>query len=181
MKAAGYCVFETAIGRCGVAWTEGTPPAVKYFHLLEAKAGEAEKRLAARSGAQEGAPPAEIAALVEKVKKHLRGELQDFRDVAVDLSDAGEFDRLVLQAALRVPAGETTTYGDLAKAVGRPTEARAVGQVMARNPIPLIIPCHRVLAANGLGGFSAPGDRATKTKLLTIERAKFPAVFEFPE
>jgi len=174
-------VFETAIGRCGVAWTEASPPAVKYFHLLEAKAGEAEARLAARTGANSGAPPAEIAALIENVKKHLRGELQDFRGVPVDLSDAGEFDRMVLQAALRVPAGETTTYGDLAKAVGRPAEARAVGQVMARNPIPLIIPCHRVLAATGLGGFSAPGDRATKTRLLAIEKARFPAVFEFPK
>jgi len=181
MKAAGYCVFETAIGTCGIAWTDARPPAVKHFHLLETKPGEASERLARRSGAKTGAPPAEVAALVERVKKHLSGDLQDFREVVVDLSESGEFDRMVLLAALRVPAGETTTYGDLAKAVGRPTEARAVGQVMARNPIPLIIPCHRVLAANGLGGFSAPGDRATKTKLLAIEKARFPAVFDFPE
>ncbi len=85
------------------------------------------------------------------------------------------------EAALRIPAGETSTYGELAKTLGRPAEARAVGQALARNPIPIIIPCHRVLAAGGrFGGFSAPGALLTKTKLLAIERAKFTGVFPFP-
>jgi methylated-DNA-[protein]-cysteine S-methyltransferase len=178
---SGYCVFETAIGTCGIAWNDA--PAVKYFQFPEGAAPATEARIARRcGGAKTDAPPAVIAALIEKVTMHLRGELQDFSDAPVDLSALGEFDRAVMQAALKIPAGETRTYGDLAKAVGRPAEARAVGQVMARNPIPLIVPCHRVVAANGgLGGFSAPGALQTKTRLLAIERAKFPAVFEFPE
>jgi methylated-DNA-[protein]-cysteine S-methyltransferase len=115
------------------------------------------------------------------VRKHLGGELQDFREVPVDLSPAGEFDRLVYQAAMQIPAGETRMYGEIARAIGRPSESRAVGQALARNPIPIIIPCHRVLAANGrLGGFSAPGALQTKTKLLSIEGARFPALLTFP-
>ena len=179
MRATAYCTFETAIGPCGIAWND--VPAVKCFQLPEANAQGTEARIARRCGGQKAAaPPPEIAVLIEKISKHLRGELQDFRDAPVDLSDLGEFDKQVLEAALRIPAGQTRTYGELAKDVGRPAEARAVGQVMARKPIPLIIPCHRVLSANGgLGGFSAPGARVTKTRLLTIEGAKFPAVFDF--
>src|SRR5271154_5358009 len=151
MKSGSYCVFETAIGACGVAWSDARgEAAVRYFQLPEATVQATEARIASRCRSRKAdAPPAEIAALIEKVQEHLAGRIQDFSDAPVDLSEAGEFDRIVLEAALRIPAGETRTYGDLAKAVGRPTEARAVGQVMARNPIPLIIPCHRVLAANG--------------------------------
>jgi O-6-methylguanine DNA methyltransferase len=181
MRGAAYCVFETAIGPCGIAWRDEAPHAVTHFQLPEATPAATEERIARRAGGRNSAVPAVVAAVIEKVTKHLRGELQDFSDAPVDLSETGEFDRMVLEAALRIPAGETRTYGDLAKAVGRPTEARAVGQVMARNPIPLIIPCHRVLAAGGgLGGFSAPGARQTKARLLAIEGAKFPAVFDFP-
>ncbi len=132
-------------------------------------------------GSRADAPPPAIAEVIEKISRHLRGELQDFRSVPLDLSKVETFDLQVYAAARRIPPGETSTYGELARAVGRPSEARAVGQAMARNPIPLIIPCHRVLPANGrLGGFSAHGERLTKAKLLEIEGAKFPGVFAFP-
>lgn len=181
MNAASYCVFETAIGACGIAWTSA--PAVLFFQFPEATAEATERRLAKRcGGAKAGQPPALITALIERITRHLSGDLQDLSDTPLDLSKLNVFDRAVMQEAMRIPPGETRTYGDLAKAVGRPTEARAVGQVMARNPIPLIVPCHRVVAANGgLGGFSAPGALRAKTRLLAIEKAKFPAVFDFPE
>ncbi len=134
-----------------------------------------ESRIARNSGARKSsAPPPRIAEVIEKVCRHLQGEIQGFRGITVDLDDAGQFARQVYEAAREIPAGETRTYGELACAVSRATAARAVGQALARNPIGLIIPCHRVLAAAGrLGGFSAHGGRATKARLLAIEGATF--------
>jgi methylated-DNA-[protein]-cysteine S-methyltransferase len=132
-----------------------------------------ESRIAQNSGASESSvPPSPIVEVIKRVCKHLQGQLQDFRDVPVDLDGAGPFVREVCEAAREIPAGKTMTYAELANALGRPTVARAVGRALGRNPIPLIIPCHRVLAAHGKpGGFSAHGGRATKAKLLAIEGA----------
>jgi methylated-DNA-[protein]-cysteine S-methyltransferase len=98
----------------------------------------------------------------------------------VDLAGLQEFARRVLEFTREIPAGETRTYGELAKMLGQPHAAQAVGQALGANPVPLIIPCHRVLATGGkLGGFSAPGGRSTKERLLEIERAQFPrSLFE---
>jgi len=185
MKRAAYCLFETPLGACGLAWTEaatcGGTIAVACLQLPEATPKATEQRIARKSGGTRTDAPPAIAELVQKISKHLRGELQDFRDVPLDLAGVADFAWQVYEAVLRIPAGETSTYGELAKAVGRPTEARAVGQALARNPIPIIIPCHRVLAAGGrFGGFSAPGALLTKSKLLAIERAKFTGVLPFP-
>jgi O-6-methylguanine DNA methyltransferase len=186
VKQTAYCLFETPLGTCGIGWLETGAPrktlAVACLQLPETTPKATKERIARKSsGSRADAPPPAIAEVIEKICQHLRGELQDFRDVPLHLGEVGAFDRQVYEAALRIPPGETSTYGELARAVGRPTEARAVGQAMARNPIPIIIPCHRVLAANGrLGGFSAHGERLTKAKLLSIERAKFPALLDFP-
>src|ERR1019366_3270845 len=121
---------------------------------------------------QPSPPPPEIAEVIKRLGKHLRGEIQTFRDVPVDLTGATVFVRKVCEAAREIPAGKTITYADLANNLGQPTAARAVGQALGRNPIPLIIPCHRILAAGGKpGGFSAHGGRATKAKLLALEGA----------
>src|SRR3989442_11734152 len=134
----------------------------------------AESRMARNSGARKAsAPPPRIAEVIEKVRKHLQGEIQDFRDIAIDLDGADPFARQVYAAAREIPAGETRTYGALAKALGQAAPARDVGQALARNPIALIIPCHRVVAAGGKpGGFSAHGGRATKARMLGIEGAR---------
>jgi methylated-DNA-[protein]-cysteine S-methyltransferase len=98
---------------------------------------------------------------------------RDFSDVAIDIGSLAEFDRAVLEATRRIPRGETRTYGEIAVSLGAPGAARAVGTALGRNPIPIIVPCHRVLAAGGAsGGFSAPGGRLTKLKILEIERAR---------
>lgn len=115
-------------------------------------------------------PPAEIARVIKMVRLHLEGKPQDFRGVPLDLEGAGPFARKVYEAAQYIPAGETRTYGEIAKALNQPGAAQAVGQALGRNPIPLIIPCHRVLAAAGKpGGFSAPGGKTTKARLLALE------------
>ncbi|MGD0221658.1 MAG: methylated-DNA--[protein]-cysteine S-methyltransferase [Terriglobia bacterium] len=177
MKQVSYCLFETPLGRCGIAWSEGqaygTGYAVTLFQLPEATTELTESRIALSSGASEPSfPPPQIAEVINRVCKHLQGELQDFRDITVDLEGAGPFVQRVCEAAREIPVGKTVTYADLANTLGLPTGARAVGGALGKNPIPLIIPCHRVLAAAGKpGGFSAYGGRITKAKLLAIEGA----------
>ena len=159
-----------------MAWREtarSKHPAIVWFQLPEATAELTQSRIAEKSGAGKCVdPPLGIAALVERIRKHLAGELQDFRDVTVDLSAAAPFARQVLEIAREIPPGKTATYGELARTAGREDAARAVGRIMGSNPIPLIIPCHRVVATGGKpGGFSAPGGRMTKAELLAIERS----------
>lgn len=92
-----------------------------------------------------------------------------FAGYRLKLDGMTPFQRKVLKAISKIPSGETMTYGDVAKAAGKPGAARAVGNVMAMNPIPLILPCHRVVATNGLGGFT--GGLDMKRKLLRLEGA----------
>ncbi len=177
MKNAAYCVFETALGTCGIAWQttadSDSKAVVTAVQLPEATRQATESRIARKSGSNRpGVPPQEIAGVIEKIRKHLEGEVQDFRDIAVDLDDATAFFRQVYQATREIPAGQTRTYGEIARAAGQPGSAQEVGQAMAKNPVPIIVPCHRVSAAGGkLGGFSAPGGPATKAKLLALEGA----------
>jgi methylated-DNA-[protein]-cysteine S-methyltransferase len=179
MKSAAYYLFETPLGSCAIAWEEPddprAAPAVTRFQLPEAAPKRTETRIARNAGARAASPPPpRIVEVICRVCQHLRGDVQDFRDVVVDLDGAGPFARRVYEAARLIPAGQTTTYGELAKAVNRPAAARAVGQALGRNPIALIIPCHRVLAAGGRpGGFSAHGGLATKARLLAVEGVTF--------
>jgi O-6-methylguanine DNA methyltransferase len=177
MKQASYCLFPTPIGTCAIAWREpangDASLVVSGFQLPEATAELTGARIAHSAHAdQPSEPPLPILTIMDRVRKHLGGELQDFRDIPVDLEGAGPFLQKVCAAARAIPAGQTTTYAGLARVLGYQFLARAVGQALGRNPIPLIIPCHRVLAAHGKpGGFSAHGGRVTKAKLLAIEGA----------
>jgi methylated-DNA-[protein]-cysteine S-methyltransferase len=177
MKQGAYCLFETQLGWCGIAWREsadlGIPVAVTSFQLPEASKEMTEARIAQSPGMPKPASaPSQILMIISKVQLHLQGEVQDFADVHVDLGGVEHFDQQVYEAVHRIPAGKTATYGEVAEAMGQPAASRAVGRALAHNPIPLIIPCHRVVAAAGkLGGFSAHGGRVTKAKLLAIEGA----------
>ena len=177
MSRAGYCLFDTPLGRCGIAWRDDRSsvarPAVTLLQLPEVTPERTESRMARASGAPgPSAPPPRIAVIIERLRKHLEGDAQDLRDIVVDLTGADEFARQVYEAAREIPAGQTRTYGEIARALGQPREAQAVGQALGKNPIALIIPCHRVVAAGGKpGGFSAHGGRATKARLLAVEGA----------
>ena len=177
MKNAAYCLFETPLGACGIAWRmaadSDSQAVVTTVQLPEATPQATESRIARKTGSnQPGIPPRQIAGVIEKIRKHLEGDTQDFRDVAVDLDGVRAFFRQVYDATREIPAGQTRTYGEIAKAAGQPGAAQEVGQAMAKNPVPIIVPCHRVSAAGGkLGGFSAPGGPATKAKLLALEGA----------
>jgi len=177
MEQAAYCLFETPLGACGIAWkareASRIPPVVTFFQLPEATKRLTDARIAGSSGGRKArVPPPHIARIIKRVQKHLRGDAQDFLDIAVDLDPMGPFARQVYEAVRKIPPGRTTSYGELATEMHRPTAARAVGQALGRNSIPLIIPCHRVLARDRKpGGFSAHGGVETKAKLLELEGA----------
>lgn len=119
-----------------------------------------------------------ITRLIERIQLHYMGKPQDFRDVPLDLSGCSEFDTSVYNHLRQnVVSGSTTSYGDLATALGKPGAARAVAGAMRRNPVPLLVPCHRVLAANhGIGGFSGGCGIESKWYLLRAEGAVGPIV-----
>jgi O-6-methylguanine DNA methyltransferase len=177
MKQASYCLFETSLGACGIAWREpassASRSAVVLVQLPEATPQRTESRIAQKCGSREpSVPPQEIAEIIDRIRRHLQGEVQDFQDVTVELDGITPFARQVYEAAREIPPGQTRTYGEVAKVVGQPTAAQEVGQALSKNPVPIIIPCHRVAAAGGKpGGFSAHGGRATKSKLLALEGA----------
>ena len=164
-----YFIFETTHGTCGIAWSSA---GVSRFQLPGQSTEATERSLLRRlPGSKPGAPPPQVADTIAAVKRYFAGEKVEFSDVQLDLDGQGEFFRQVYAAARRVGWGHTTTYGTLAKELGGGWEAaRDVGQAMAKNPVPLIIPCHRVLAAGGkVGGFSAPGGSASKIRMLELE------------
>jgi methylated-DNA-[protein]-cysteine S-methyltransferase len=117
-----------------------------------------------------------LPQLQERIAAYFEGETVDFTiDPPLSLAHLTPFARKVLHACRRIPPGRTATYSDLARRTGHPNAARADGGVMAANPVPLIVPCHRVLRTDGgLGGFSAPGGVATKRRLLNHERSQYP-------
>jgi methylated-DNA-[protein]-cysteine S-methyltransferase len=164
-----FCVFETAAGYCGIAWNA---VGITRFQLPAATAGETERNLLRRlPSARTAAPPRETAAVIASAARYFRGERVDFSALPLDLGEQGAFFEQVYAAVRRIEWGRTTTYGTVAKELGAgPEAARDVGQAMARNPVPLIIPCHRVLAAGGkVGGFSAPGGASAKVRMLELE------------
>ena len=164
-----YCIFETVAGFCAIAWGES---GVVRFQL-PVKSPEGAERLLKRRApdATLHEPPAEIASTIASAKRYFAGEETDFSGVRLDLGDQDPLFAQIYKAARRIRWGRTTTYGALAKDIGAgPEVAVDVGAAMAKNPVPLIIPCHRVLAAGGkAGGFSAPGGAATKIRMLNLE------------
>ena len=164
-----YCIFETAAGSCAIAWSE---LGIVRFQLPLKSAQSAERLLLRQAPeATSGEPPAEISEAIDAAKRYFAGEETDFSCVRLDLGDKDPLFKQIYDAARRIGWGRTTTYGALAKDIGAGQEvARDVGTAMAKNPVPLIIPCHRVLAAGGkAGGFSAPGGAATKIRMLKLE------------
>jgi methylated-DNA-[protein]-cysteine S-methyltransferase len=164
-----YAIFDTDAGFCGIVWTDA---GVSRFRLPDRSADATERNLLRYlPDAQPGTPPDSVAAVIAAARRYFAGEKIDFAQVAVDLDGQDEFFKRIYAATRRLDWGETTTYGTLAKELGAgPEAARDVGQAMAKNPVPLIIPCHRVLAAGGkVGGFSAPGGSTAKLRMLALE------------
>lgn len=115
---------------------------------------------------------AKFATLADACRSYFNGQPTDFADVAVDLPAEGTFAGKVYRACMAIPFGQTRSYLDLAKTIGREEAARPVATMMSKNPTPLIVPCHRVIYSNGQpGGFSADGGEAMKLRLLQHEKS----------
>lgn len=170
---AGFALFETAIGLCGIAWGER---GLRRVMLADADPARTRAGLArAAKGAREQPPPPRVQEAIDRIQALLEGEVVDLSKIVLDLAGVSPFDRRVTEVARAIAVGETLTYGEVAERIGALGEAREVGRALARNRFPLVVPCHRVVAANGgLGGFSAPGGTATKLRLLEIERRQAP-------
>jgi methylated-DNA-[protein]-cysteine S-methyltransferase len=168
MDAPGFAVFPTAIGACALAWG---PTGLVGAWLPEADAAATQARVLRRwPGAQALLPPAAVQRAMQGITALLQGGTDDLLDVKLDLSRTPAFHRRVYEVARAIAPGRTLTYGEVAQRLGEPGSARAVGHALGRNPFPIIVPCHRVLAAGGqAGGFSAPGGVGTKFRLLQIE------------
>ena len=164
----GYRLFDTAFGVCGIAWSAR---GLTRLQLPERDRDVTEARLRARAPAVEaGGGTAESERAVILLQRYFEGQPIAFDELPLHLEGVPRFFRDIYRLTRALRWGETATYGDLAQRAGSPGSARAVGQAMARNPIPIIIPCHRVLAANRkVGGFSAFGGTVTKERLLALE------------
>jgi methylated-DNA-[protein]-cysteine S-methyltransferase len=160
-QAASSVTFETALGRCAIRWTGA---GISGVALPQARPHPGP---ALESGVL---IPDSVRDAIDGIVAVMAGATRDLRDVALDERGVDEFRRAVYTAAREIVPGTTRSYGDIARAIGRPDAARDVGAALARNPFPIIVPCHRVVAANGaLTGFSAPGGLATKRRMLELE------------
>ena len=149
------CSFATALGRIHLAWTADGITGLRFAEGLDrAEAGEA---------------PAWVLEAIRRLMAHLAGHRQDLADIPVDLSGLTPFQRQVAAVLRATRAGQTISYGEVALLVGRPGAARAVGQAVKANPILILVPCHRVVAAQGPGGWSAFGTPERKAQLLELE------------
>lgn len=170
MTAHALALFDTEIGRCGLAWgADG----IIGVQLPEGSDAAARARLCRRfRGAEEAPPPPDVERAIGAIVALLGGGASDLSFIALDMDRVPAFHRRVYDVARTIPPGETLTYGEVAARVGEPGSARAVGQALGRNPFPIVVPCHRVVAAGGrAGGFSAKGGVSTKVRMLGIERA----------
>ncbi len=169
MTAQHYHVFESELGYCGIAWCHA---GLTRVQLPAADAAETGRLVQLRMHASiwSGSLPSAIETCVRELQSYARGNPVTFANVTLGFDDVPDFNARIYRVLRQIPWGETTTYGALAKSVGEPGAARAVGMAMGRNPWPIIVPCHRVLAAQKkIGGFSAPGGAATKEVLLRLE------------
>jgi methylated-DNA-[protein]-cysteine S-methyltransferase len=170
MTGQQFTIFDTAIGPCGVIWGERGITGVQLPMGSEEKT---RKRIHQRNGdIPEGTPPKEVQHAIAGMMELLAGKPNALADVVLDLDGVPEFNRGVYDIARKIPPGQTLTYGDIAKKLGGVELSRDVGQALGRNPCPIVVPCHRVLAAGKKpGGFSANGGVVTKLKMLAIEGA----------
>jgi methylated-DNA-[protein]-cysteine S-methyltransferase len=163
MPMTTTATFDTALGRCGVRWTEAGIVRV----LLPGDRGLSGAALEDGAGV-----PAWVRQAIEGMAATLAGVSADLRTIPLDDHGVDAFRRAVYAATREIRPGTTSTYGEIARAIGHPDAARDVGAALGRNPTPVIVPCHRVVAASGaLTGFSAPGGLATKRRMLELEGA----------
>lgn len=165
---ARLVVFDSPIGWIGISHCDLVLQRVRIGHASKAKVC-AEFR-AGQLGPSD--PDRHERALIETFERYFDGQPTNFLSIKLANSDMTEFQKSVVAACRRIPSGDTISYGGLAAQVGRPGAARAVGTVMRKNAFPIIVPCHRVVAAGGLGGFTGPQGVSTKVQLQAVEKVR---------
>jgi len=168
MKTLGFALFETPIGRCGISWSESGVTGVQF----PGDDAEATRSALARRFPEARCiePPRFVRAATAAIVALLEGSDDDLTGIPLDPDAIPPFNQRVYDVTRRIPPGETLTYGEVATAIGEPGAARAVGRALGENPYPILIPCHRVLAAGGkVGGFSGTGGITTKRRVLALE------------
>ena len=179
----GFTLFDTPVGACALLWAEQGLTGVL---LPEGTDAATRRRDVARGGGAsvEAVPPPALQHVIGRIGGLLEGGRDDLADIVLDLREIPPFPRRVYEVTRTIVPGSTRTYGEVALLLGEPQAARAVGQALGANRFPIIVPCHRVLAAGAkAGGFSAPGGTRTKLRLLEIERAPLggtPGLFDAP-
>ena len=176
MRMAGraYTIFDTGIGRCGIAWGEA---GIVGVQLPEAREIETRKRLYhLYPYAREMRPPPNVELAIAGMAALLRGEAGDFSDVTLDMSGIHAFNQRVYQITRGIPRGETRTYGEVAARLGTSGAVLSVAKAIARNPFVIIVPCHRVLEAGGYADQISPhGGTVSRRRLLSIEGVGSPS------
>src|SRR4051812_49662736 len=158
MTAYGFTLFDTAIGRCGVAWSDRGLVGVQ---LPEASEVEARERMLRRfPAAAETTPPPEVRDAIDGIVALLQGKPSDLSAIALDMEGVAPFHRRVYEVARTIPPGKTLAYGEVAARLGAAGAARAVGQALGHNPFPIVVPCHRVVAGPGQTCWFFPPCRA---------------------
>jgi methylated-DNA-[protein]-cysteine S-methyltransferase len=167
MPPSSYALFRTAIGLCGIAWND---VGITALQLPERDDAAMHRRMRERFGAGHATASPNARQAISQIDALLRREPNDLDAIVLDMTGVPAFNQRVYAVARRIPPGQTLTYGDVARRLGSVGLARAVGQALGRNPFAIIVPCHRVLSANGLpGGFSAHGGVSLKRQLLALE------------
>ncbi len=160
-----FTIFETDLGWMGIAW--------QSKQIRETQLPQRNKDILSFSMEREHQgkkAPLWVEKIIQKMQRHLQGSEEDFQNLPYFWDKVTDFQRKVYQGALQIPYGKVVSYKGLAEQIGKPKAARAVGQALSKNPFPLIVPCHRILASgNRPGGFTAYGGLNTKEKLLQIE------------
>ncbi|WDI33129.1 methylated-DNA--[protein]-cysteine S-methyltransferase [Hyphococcus flavus] len=173
-----YILFDTPLGRCGLAWGPAGLRAASFAHESDAATIQHLIKRAPDAVPVQDAPP-EIARLIEDIIALFEGAKRDLSYAALDTDGIEPFERSVIELTKRIGPGALKTYGDLARALGDVGYSRRVGQALGRNPFPIVVPCHRVVGAVGaMTGFSAPGGADLKRRLLKIEGALEPELFD---
>ena len=171
MTELGFALFDTPIDCCGIVWNGR---GIAGVQLPETDRRAVRNRVLLRfPGACEAVPPADVQRVVDDIAALLNGKPRDLDYAKIDTAALPDFHRRVYDVARTIPAGSTLSYGEIAERLGDRLLAREVGEALGQNPFPIIVPCHRVLAAGGkMGGFSARGGVRTKLRLLSIEGAE---------
>lgn len=166
-----FTVFKTAVGWCGMVMKGRN---VKRLFIGYSRQHQIKRHIKeAFRDAMEVYPSWGMRAIIKKLERYCSGENVALGSVPVDWSSLTAFQKKVLKAAAQIPYGSVATYGGLARRIDSPKSARAVGNALAQNPFPLLIPCHRVIKGDGgLGGFSAAGGTGLKKRLLKMETTK---------